>query len=186
MVARHHRPENEMSSLRFHMLASLGALAAGCAIATSPAAMAASPAAEAHKEAAHDHGAAMPSKLSLDHGRKWATDPALRSGMERIRGIVEPQLGAAHGGKLSTAQYAALAGKIETEVGGIVADCKLEPKADAMLHLVIGEIGAGTDAMAGKAAKTKPQQGLVHIAAAVNNYGKYFEHPGFKPIPVGH
>ena len=132
--------------------------------------------------AAHDHSAAMPHKLTLNQGRKWATDEPLRAGMGRIRGLVEPQLGAAHAGKLSTAQYAALAGQIETEVGGIVANCKLEPKADAVLHVVIGEIGAGTDAMAGKAAKQQPGQGLVQVAKAVNDYAGHFDHPGFKPI----
>lgn len=170
-----------MNSLRLHLFATAAALVATCAIATAPA-MAATPA----KEAAHEHGATVPSKLSLDHGRKWATDETLRSGMARIQGLVEPQLAAAHQGTLTPAQYAALAGQIETEVGGIVAKCKLEPKADAMLHRVIGEIGAGTDVMAGKAPKAKPQQGLVQVATAVNNYGKYFEHPDFKPIHVGH
>lgn len=130
----------------------------------------------------HDHDAATPAKLSLDHGRKWATDEALRGGMSRIRALVEPQLAAAHAGKLGAAQYTALAGQVEAEVGAIVANCKLEPKADAVLHVVIGEIGAGTDAMAGKAATQRPQQGLVQVAKAVNGYAGHFDHPGFKPI----
>lgn len=70
-----------MNSLRLHMFATVAALVATCAIATAPA-MAAAPA----KEAAHNHGAAVPAKLSLDHGRKWATDETLRSGMARIHG----------------------------------------------------------------------------------------------------
>ena len=45
---------------------------------------------------------------------------------------------------------------------------------------------AGTDAMAGKAPKLKPQQGLVQVATAVNNYARYFDHPGFQPIHLGH
>ena len=96
--------------------------------------------------AAHSHDAAAPHKLTLNQGHKWGTDDALRAGMGRIRGLVEPQLGAAHAGKLTPAQYRGLAAQVETEVGGIVANCKLEPKADAMLHLVIADIGAGTDA----------------------------------------
>lgn len=130
----------------------------------------------------HSHDASAPAKLSLNQGRKWATDAPLRDGMARIRALVEPQLAAAHAGKLSQAQYTALAGQVETEVGGIVANCKLEPKADAVLHIVIGEIGAGTDAMAGKAAKQQPAQGLVQVAKAVNDYAGHFDHPGFKPI----
>ena len=131
---------------------------------------------------AHDHAAAAPHNLALNQGRKWATDEPLRAGMGRIRGLVEPQLGAAHAGKLTPAQYRELATKVEAEVGGIVANCKLEPKADAMLHLVIADIGVGTDVMAGKDAKARPALGLVKVAQAVNQYGSHFDHPGFKPI----
>lgn len=134
---------------------------------------------------AHDHGhdhAAAPGKLTLDDGRKWPTDAALRDGMTRLRALVARRLDAAHHGKLSAAQYTALAGDVEREVGAIVANCKLEPGADAMLHLVIAEIGAGSDAMAAKAPGAKRAQGLVKVAAALNDYAGHFDHPGFKPI----
>ena len=136
--------------------------------------------------AAHSHDAATSHELSLNQGRKWSTDEALRSGMGRIRGLVEPRLGDAHAGKLTAAQYRQLAKQVETEVGGIVANCKLEPKADAMLHLVIADLGEGTDAMAGKSAKLPPAHGLVKVALAINEYGNHFDHPGFKPIPDLH
>lgn len=132
--------------------------------------------------AAHSHEAAAPHKLSLNQGRKWGTDEPLRAGMGRIRNLAEPQLGAAHAGKLTPSQYRELATQVETEVGGIVANCKLEPKADAMLHLVIANIGAGTDMMGGKDAKARPALGLLKVAQAVNGYGSHFDHPGFKPI----
>lgn len=153
------------------MAAALAASLAGPAFAATP---------------AHSHSAAAPHQLSLNQGHKWATDDALRSGMERIRGLVQPQLDAAHAGKLTPARYLELAQRIEGEVGGIVANCKLEPKADAMLHLVIADLGAGTDAMAGKNATLRPELGLVKVAQAVNAYGSHFEHPGFTPIRTGH
>ena len=131
----------------------------------------------------HDHGAAATSALALNQGQKWPTDKPLRDGMDRIRELVEPQLTVAHAGKVGSAQYQALAKQIESQVGAIVADCKLEPKADAMLHLVIADMGAGTDAMAGKSANLPPAEGLVKVAQAVNAYGGHFDHPGFKPIP---
>lgn len=130
----------------------------------------------------HSHDAATAHKLTLNQGRKWASDEPLRAGMGRIRGLVEPQLGAAHAGKLTPAQYRELATQVETEVGAIVANCKLEPKADAMLHLVIADIGAGTDTMSGRDTKARPALGLVKIAQAVNQYGSHFDHPGFEPI----
>ncbi|MBI5258165.1 MAG: hypothetical protein HY855_16800 [Burkholderiales bacterium] len=132
--------------------------------------------------AEHAHETAAPHKLALDHGRKWATDAPLREGMNRIRGLVAPRLGAAHTGKLPAAQYQDLATQVEAEVGKIVATCKLEPQADAMLHGVIAELGAGTDAMRGKNPQLPPAQGLVKLAQAVNAYGGHFDHPGFKPI----
>ena len=149
-------------------------MAIAVASALSTAALAQSP--------AHDHAAATPHKLALNEGRKWGTDEPLRAGMGRIRNFVEPQLGAAHAGKLTPTQYRDLATKIEIEVGSIVANCKLEPKADAMLHLVIADIGAGTDAMAGKDTKLRPALGLVKVAQAVNRYGSHFDDSGFKPI----
>lgn len=138
------------------------------------------------ESAAHSHAASAEHRLVLDHGRKWSTDEPLRAGMGRIRGLVEPQLGAAHAGKLSAAQYKELSSKIEVEVGAIVANCKLEPKADAMLHLVIADIGEGTDIMAGKSPGARPARGLVKVAQAVNHYGSYFDDPGFKPIRSAH
>jgi len=102
--------------------------------------------------------------------------------MDRIHNLVEPQLGAAHAGKLTPAQFRKLATQVKAEVGGIVTNCKLEPEADAMLHLVIADLGAGTDAMACKVAKTRPVLGLVKVAQAVKQYGSHFDHPSFKPI----
>ncbi len=78
--------------------------------------------------------------------------------------------------------YRELATKVETEVGNIGANCKLEPQADAMLYLVIVDLCEGTDAMAGKNATLCPDQGLVKVALAVNEYGSHFDHPRFKPI----
>ena len=130
---------------------------------------------------AHDHGTA-PAKLQLDHGRKWATDAPLRTGMANLRALVAPQLASARAGKLSAEQARALAPKLEAAVGGIVANCKLAPEADAMLHLVIADIIAGTDVLAGREARHRASEGLVTVAHALDQYGRYFDHPGFKPL----
>lgn len=165
----------KMNTHTFHRLANV---LAATTFAATLASFAASPA----QAQTHSHEATAPAKMSLNQGRKWATDAPLRDGMSRIRTLVEPQLAAAHAGKLSPAQYAVLARQVETQVVGIVAKCKLEPKADAVLHIVIGEIGAGTDAMAGKTAQSRPAQGLVQVSEAINDYAGHFDHPGFEPI----
>ena len=164
-----------MSPWALSLVVAGAALAAACA----PVAMAATPAAPA---GAHAHDGAHGTKLRLDHGRKWATDAPLREGMTRIRAIVAPKLDAAHAGTMVAAEYAALAAKVEVEVGNIVTNCKLPPEADAALHVVLSDLAEGTGAMAGKTPGVQPRKGLVQVVAAVNEYGRYFEHPGWKPI----
>ena len=135
-------------------------------------------AADAHS---HEHGAA-PAKLELNNGKKWATDEPLRQGMQNIRKLMDASLHDIHEGKLSAAKYGELAKKVNAEVGGIVANCKLEPKADAQLHLVIADIGEGVEAMEGKAKKVKRQAGAVKVMGALEKYGAHFEHSGWKPL----
>jgi hypothetical protein len=113
--------------------------------------------------------------------QRWKTDPPLREGMGRIRTAVDALQHYEHG-HMGPEQALQLAAGIEKDVAFIVANCKLEPKADAMLHLVIADLGTGTDAMAGKNPQLRPALGLVKVAQAVNQYGSHFDHPGFKPI----
>lgn len=138
---------------------------------------------------AHSHGAApeadahagAPHALTLNQGKRWVTDAPLRRHMGEIRALVSDKLESIHGGTLSPADYRALGVAIEGKVGAIVADCKLPPDADAMLHLVVADLLAGADVMQGKAAGDAAE--AAHkVVAAVNNYGTYFDHPGFAPL----
>lgn len=151
---------------------------AGLALGIAANGLAAEKAAHSHE---HDQGAA-PARLTLNEGRKWATDAPLRQGMESIRKLMEASLHGIHEGKLSAAKYGELAKKVDAEAGGIVANCKLDPKADAQLHLVIADIGEGVEAMEGKAKKVKRQAGAVKVMGALEKYGAHFEHPGWKPL----
>jgi hypothetical protein len=141
-------------------------------------AYAATAAAPEHAHAAH---AAAPGKLTLDHGKRWATDAPLRAGMDRIRALVAPKVGAIHSGKLAAAEYQALGVAVEKEVADIVSQCKLAPEADAMLHLIVAELLAGADAMQGKGTGSAAS-GAHKVVVAANDYGRYFDHPGWKPI----
>lgn len=118
----------------------------------------------------HDHGAAEV-KLVLDQGKKWPTDAPLRQGMENIRAA----LGAGM-------KYQALANKVNAEVAGIVQNCKLEPDADAQLHLVIAELMAGAEAMEGKVKGETRRAGAEKVARALNAYGEHFDHAGWKRL----
>lgn len=154
------------------------------AFATGAACAPAAWAAPAATPQAHDHGHASTPAPRPENGRKWATDAPLREGMGRIRTLVAPRL--AHGSTMGAEESAALAAKIEGEVGTIVANCKLTPKADAALHAVLSQLMAGTGSMAGRTPGADRGHGLVQVAAAVNDYGRSFEHPGFQPLPAGH
>jgi hypothetical protein len=112
-------------------------------------------------EVAHSHGqAAEEAKLVLNQGKKWQTDAPLRQGMENIRAVV------AKGTKDE-----ALAKAVETEVAGIVQNCKLEPAADEQLHIVIAELMAGAEA-----------KDAERVAKALNAYGEHFDHAGWKRL----
>ncbi len=134
----------------------------------------------------HDHGASAPQSIQLNAGKKWATDDALRRGMGSIRTLAEKALPAAHAGKLTPAGYDALANDVNAQIAFVVENCKLDPKADAQLHIVIGDLTNGVEAMQGKQPGQSRAMGVVEISRTLNTYGKYFNHPGWKAIKLPH
>lgn len=131
--------------------------------------------------AAHDHGKA-PVTLELNAGKKWETDAALRKAMGDIRQAMAAALHAIHENRLSAKGYGTLAHKVEGAVSFMVASCKLGTKADEQLHVIIADLLAGAEQMAGKVKPIKRMDGAVKVIAALDNYGKYFDDAGFKPI----
>lgn len=131
-------------------------------------------AAETH----HHHHAVEPAKLQLNAGKKWATDTPLRQAMNDINQAMAKALPAIHKNQFGNEDYQALAATISARVGDAVAQCKLEPKADAMLHLVIADLMAGAEIMEGKSAQTR-HDGAVKVLEALKSYGKYFQHPAW-------
>lgn len=130
----------------------------------------------------HDHQhAAAPAKLQLNAGKKWPTDAPLRQAMAAMRTELAGRLHAIHKGSLAREDYAALGKSIEVQIGSIVAQCKLEPKADAMLHIVIADLSGAADVMQGKAAG-QPGEAAHRAVLALNSYGKYFAHPAWVAI----
>lgn len=132
---------------------------------------------------AHDHGhEAHGAALQLNAGKKWETDAPLRKAIGDIRQSMAGSLHAIHENKMSAKAYNGLAKKVEGAVGEIVANCKLPPAADAQLHIVVADLLAGAEQMAGKAKQAKRMDGAVKVIGALDNYGKYFDDPGFQPI----
>lgn len=132
----------------------------------------------------HHHGSEAPQSIQLNAGKKWATDDALRKGMGAIRTLAENALPAAHAGKLTPAGYDALASEVNTHIAYVVQNCKLDPKADAQLHVIIGELSAGVDTVRGKQPGQARADGVVKISRGLNTYGNYFNHAGWRTIDL--
>lgn len=128
----------------------------------------------------HDagHGSGGAAQLTLNNGKKWATDANLRQGMSRIRDALAAELPAIHAGKATAKQYQALSQKANDQIAFMVKNCKLDENADAMLHLLLADIIAGADAMAGQDS-SEARKGAEKIAHALENYAIYFDHLGW-------
>lgn len=137
--------------------------------------------AETGADEMHDHGhdEHAASALSLDHGKKWQTDAPLRKGMMSIRHEAMNAADAFHQHALSQSQADSLAKHIHAQVEYLVENCKLEPQADATLHVLIGDLLAGAGALA---EQPLSNQGLPRIIKALQLYPDYFEHPGWAAI----
>lgn len=132
------------------------------------------------------HGAGPTHKLELNAGKKWATDKPLRKAMSEIRKTAVATLDSVHRGKDAPAMMDAAAKAITAEVSYAVSNCKLDPKADAQLHVVIGDLLKGAEVLEGKHPDVARTEGLVAVARALNAYGEHFNHPGWKAIDLGH
>jgi hypothetical protein len=135
---------------------------------------------------AHDHGKSAPHKLELNAGKKWGTDDALRQAMSTIHTSVAQALPAAHAGKATAAQYDAFGKDVTAQITYMVENCKLDPQADAQLHIIVADLMAGVEAAQGKHGEKKRASGVVKVAQAANAYGKHFDHAGWKAIQMPH
>ncbi|MBF0294345.1 MAG: hypothetical protein HQL96_04080 [Magnetococcales bacterium] len=120
-------------------------------------------------------------RLTLNQGKPWATDPPLRKGMELIQHNIQEALPRIHAGTQKPKQYTALAHKLHGHVDRIIKQCKLSPEADAQLHIVLGEIIQGAVAMQDSVLQASGAAKVVH---ALDLYGRHFDHPGWVPIPM--
>lgn len=114
---------------------------------------------------------------------RWATDPALRAGMGRIRDAAS-RLPHDARGHLGPAQLAALAAGVERDVALIVSHCKLAPAADAALHPILGELVKGAQSL--KADPPDAAAASATIDAALADYARRFDDPGFAGAVAGH
>jgi hypothetical protein len=128
-------------------------------------------------ESAHPASPAQGS-LAFDQGRKWSTDAALRRHMEDIRASLAQRREAILADKLTPQDERALAETIEQRVAAILTDCKLEPRADANLHLIVADLVRSADILQGKSSLPR-RHGASLAVRATQMYATYFDHPGW-------
>lgn len=123
--------------------------------------------------AQHDAHSAAPAPAPLATQR-WQTDAPLREGMGRIRHAVDALQHYEHG-HIGQQQAVQLAGDIQRDVGFIIAHCKLEPRADAALHPILGVLVKGAQALA---AKPTELAAIAPMREALQDYARQFDAPG--------
>lgn len=144
-------------------------------------------------EHGHDHGQAQAhgdaagapaglSALTLNHGKRWATDEGLRQGMTHIRKLMDAAIPAIHADEFDAARYTELAGRLHGEVGSIIVNCRLDQETDAALHRVLNEVLTGIDQMKAEAGAGTGHDGAISVLGALDAYGTYFNHPGWQPL----
>lgn len=139
----------------------------------------------AAETAAHEHGSATQS-MELNAGHKWTIDTPLRQAMNKIHASVTTTLSAIHDGKLTDTQYDAFANGVNDQFTYIVENCKLEPQADAQLHIVLGNMMTGIEIARGKEQGQERETGVIKIAQTMNAYGEYFDHTDWKNFKLAH
>ncbi len=132
-----------------------------------------------HEAHAHEHAAAG-HDLSLNDGKKWETDAPLRQGMSKMKAALVAQLPALRSESMTDAQYDALAGEVDTQIAYMVENCKLDPEPDEVLHVLLGEAAAGSEALKGEDENASRSAGIAKVIGSLQRYGEYFDHPGWK------
>lgn len=127
----------------------------------------------------HQHERHAASGLSLNQGKKWQSDAPLRQGMQSIHDAVINAVPAFHREALTKPDARQLAKHIKKQVEFLVANCKLAPQADAVLHLIIADLLIGADELA---KQPSSMQGLPRIVGVLQQYPNYFEQPQWNDI----
>ncbi len=131
-----------------------------------------------HEEGhSHEHDEQADMGMVLNEGKKWQTDDPLRKGMQSIHDAVAKSEKAFASKTLTPKEGEALASHINKQLMFMVENCELQPKADASLHVIIGEMMQGI----GELSKAPDAEGgFPRIHKALKQYPKFFDHPDFE------
>lgn len=130
----------------------------------------------ADHEVGHQHGHHEMTSLSLNDGKKWQTDHVLREAMQSINNEANKIASSFHHNELKKSEAEKMAVHVKDKVAFMIANCKLDPKADAVLHVLIGDLLAAADKLAND---SQSHEGLPEIIKALQHYYDYFDHNDF-------
>ncbi len=134
--------------------------------------------AQPHDHAAeHAHVEHGDAGLSLNNGKPWDTDAALRRGMIEIRTAVDLLEPAFAAEQLNQTQAIQLSEAVKGSVTTMIEQCELEPAADANLHSILAMFLAAASELEFSPLSSN---GLPALQAALQAYGQYFDHVGWQ------
>lgn len=142
-----------------------------CALTAPSALLAAAQAQAAQAHTAHDHAAPQAATPAPATIQRWATDAPLRKGMAEIRRAVDALRHFEHN-HMGPDQALTLATRVEDQVGYLVANCKLEPQADAALHAIIARLLQGAAALK---ANPRDTAAIATMRQALQDYPRQFD-----------
>ena len=132
-------------------------------------------------EQAHGaHGEAAP--LPPPPAQRWATDAPLREGMGGIATAVAQAQAARQAGNFGAEQANALAATVDERFAFMLANCKLDPRADATLHTLLAQLVASAKRLQADPASA---DAMAHMQELLAAYPRYFDHPGWNAAHSG-
>lgn len=144
-----------------HLLAVLAALALAPAALATP----------------HRHAPAVAAAATATPGKtataRYPADAALRTAMARVRAAVGA-LERARKDRAAPAQVRALSTELDAQVMRVFAECRLEPQADASLHVILGMILKASRAMRDTPGDFTP---VAAMQRALADYARLFDDP---------
>lgn len=123
--------------------------------------------------AAHRHGAHEQPPAPATSPARYPADAALRTAMGRVRNAVEAFEHARHG-HMGDEQVRALADHLDAQIARVFRECRLEPQADASLHVVLGTLIKGSRAMRETPDDFTP---VTAMERALADYARMFDDP---------
>lgn len=127
----------------------------------------------------HEHGKTG-IVLTLNNGKKWSTDKPLRENMSKIHDHIKSKLGRINKKKMRDDEFKGLGKKIKGNIDAIFANCKLTPKADAQLHIILAEMLSENSKLTGKFSTEEKTVAVMEILKNYKAYLKHFDHSEVK------